>query len=189
MATQNPKMPKVAQVQRAPAQTKTLGNMLNAQQQQMQAHQNAQPLQAHQNAQLSQAAATLGMNAYQALGQPQPYLNYANQNMNRYGTYYPGQINSLLPPTQAPQAQAVQANPMQQQQMQAHQNAQPLQGQQMIGQAQPKLPTQGIKPLGSFKKGGTVKKTGVYKLHKGEKVLTKDKAKALGKGRAIENAR
>lgn len=26
-------------------------------------------------------------------------------------------------------------------------------------------------PLGSFKKGGKVKKTGVYKLHKGEEVL------------------
>lgn len=29
-----------------------------------------------------------------------------------------------------------------------------------------------VKPLGSFKKGGRVKKTGVYKLHKGEHVLT-----------------
>lgn len=27
---------------------------------------------------------------------------------------------------------------------------------------------------GSFKKGGKVKKTGIYKLHKGEKVLTKE---------------
>lgn len=31
---------------------------------------------------------------------------------------------------------------------------------------------------GSFKKGGKVKKTGVYKLHKGEEVLTKKKAMA-----------
>jgi len=28
----------------------------------------------------------------------------------------------------------------------------------------------------SFKKGGTVKKTGIYKLHKGEEVLAKKKA-------------
>jgi hypothetical protein len=27
------------------------------------------------------------------------------------------------------------------------------------------------KPLGSFKKGGTVSKTGTYKLHKGERVM------------------
>jgi len=31
--------------------------------------------------------------------------------------------------------------------------------------------------LGSFKKGGKVKKTGSYKLHKGERVLTKKQAK------------
>ena len=30
-----------------------------------------------------------------------------------------------------------------------------------------------MKPLGSFKKGGHVKKTGVYKLHKGERVLNR----------------
>lgn len=30
---------------------------------------------------------------------------------------------------------------------------------------------------GSFKKGGMVKKTGIYKLHKGEKVLTKGESK------------
>lgn len=30
---------------------------------------------------------------------------------------------------------------------------------------------QATSPLGSFKRGGTVKKTGVYKLHKGEKVM------------------
>lgn len=32
--------------------------------------------------------------------------------------------------------------------------------------------------LGSFKKGGKVKKTGVYKLHKGERVLNKEQAQA-----------
>lgn len=31
------------------------------------------------------------------------------------------------------------------------------------------------KNLGSFKKGGKVKKTGMYKLHKGEHVMTKKK--------------
>ncbi len=31
------------------------------------------------------------------------------------------------------------------------------------------------RPVGSFKKGGTVKKTGLYKLHKGEKILPKRK--------------
>lgn len=31
--------------------------------------------------------------------------------------------------------------------------------------------------LGSYKKGGKVKKTGLYKLHKGERVLTKKQAK------------
>jgi hypothetical protein len=39
------------------------------------------------------------------------------------------------------------------------------------------------KPLGSFKKGGKVKKTGIYKLHKGEKVLNaKQTKKAAKKG-------
>jgi hypothetical protein len=39
------------------------------------------------------------------------------------------------------------------------------------------------KPLGSFKKGGKVKKTGVYKLHKGERVLNaKQTAKTKAKG-------
>jgi len=33
------------------------------------------------------------------------------------------------------------------------------------------------KGLPGFKKGGKVKKTGVYKLHKGEKVLTASAAK------------
>jgi len=32
----------------------------------------------------------------------------------------------------------------------------------------------------SFKKGGKVNKTGMYKLHKGEKVVTKDEVKAGG---------
>lgn len=32
--------------------------------------------------------------------------------------------------------------------------------------------------LGSFKKGGKVKKTGIYKLHKGEEVLNKKEAMA-----------
>jgi hypothetical protein len=31
--------------------------------------------------------------------------------------------------------------------------------------------------LGSFKRGGKVKRTGTYKLHKGEKVLTKKQSK------------
>ncbi len=39
------------------------------------------------------------------------------------------------------------------------------------------------KPLGSFKKGGKVKKTGVYKLHKGEEVANaKQTAKMDKKG-------
>jgi hypothetical protein len=38
-----------------------------------------------------------------------------------------------------------------------------------------------VKPLGSFKKGGKVKKTGIYKLHKGEKVQTL-KQQGLAKG-------
>jgi hypothetical protein len=33
------------------------------------------------------------------------------------------------------------------------------------------------KPDGSFRKGGKVKKTGVYKLHKGERVKTPDQTK------------
>jgi hypothetical protein len=35
------------------------------------------------------------------------------------------------------------------------------------------------KVIGSFKKGGKVKKTGLYKLHKGEEVLPKKKASAM----------
>lgn len=38
--------------------------------------------------------------------------------------------------------------------------------------------------MGSYKKGGKVKKTGVYKLHKGEKVVTKKAVKkAVKKGK------
>lgn len=37
--------------------------------------------------------------------------------------------------------------------------------------------SQMLKPLGSFKKGGKVKKTGLYKLHKGERVNPVKKAK------------
>jgi hypothetical protein len=38
--------------------------------------------------------------------------------------------------------------------------------------------------VGSFKRGGAVKKTGLAKLHKGERVLTKAQAKRYGrKGR------
>jgi hypothetical protein len=37
------------------------------------------------------------------------------------------------------------------------------------------------KPLGSFKKGGKVKKTGVYKLHKKEVVVPAKKASGLAK--------
>lgn len=35
--------------------------------------------------------------------------------------------------------------------------------------------------LGSFKKGGTVKKTGAYKLHKGEEVIPAKKREMAGK--------
>ncbi len=37
---------------------------------------------------------------------------------------------------------------------------------------------QAKRPLGSFKKGGMVKKTGLYKLHKGEKVMSVKAMKA-----------
>ncbi len=50
-------------------------------------------------------------------------------------------------------------------------NKSPMGGAVVNKQAQP--------VLGSYKKGGKVKKTGLYKLHKGEKVLTKKKAKML----------
>lgn len=39
--------------------------------------------------------------------------------------------------------------------------------------------------LGSFKKGGKVKKTGLYKLHKGEKVVRKGKKKK-GRKQSVE---
>lgn len=39
---------------------------------------------------------------------------------------------------------------------------------------------------GSFKKGGKVKKTGIYKLHRGEEVLTKDQAKTRALKSSIE---
>ncbi len=35
------------------------------------------------------------------------------------------------------------------------------------------------KPLGSFKKGGKVKKTGMYKLHKGERVMNSKQTKGM----------
>jgi hypothetical protein len=38
--------------------------------------------------------------------------------------------------------------------------------------------------LGSFKKGGKVKRTGTYKLHAGEEVLTKRQAKRMKSKRA-----
>lgn len=41
--------------------------------------------------------------------------------------------------------------------------------------------SQMTRPLGSFKKGGKVKKTGTYKLHKGERVLNAKKTKKLAK--------
>jgi hypothetical protein len=37
------------------------------------------------------------------------------------------------------------------------------------------------KLLGSFKKGGRVKKTGKYKLHKGERVVPRSRVKDLAK--------
>jgi hypothetical protein len=49
----------------------------------------------------------------------------------------------------------------------------------------PGIPPIGIQPIGpepirgSFKKGGKVKKTGNYKLHKGERVLTEKQAKSI----------
>jgi len=36
---------------------------------------------------------------------------------------------------------------------------------------------------GSYKRGGKVRKTGIAKVHKGERVLTKRQAKKFGKGR------
>jgi hypothetical protein len=40
--------------------------------------------------------------------------------------------------------------------------------------------------LGSFKKGGTVKKTGIYKLHKGEEVVPAKKKEMAGKMKSNE---
>ena len=40
-----------------------------------------------------------------------------------------------------------------------------------------------LKSYTSFKKGGKVKKTGIYKLHKGEKVLTKAQQKSFNKSK------
>ena len=45
--------------------------------------------------------------------------------------------------------------------------------------ADPMLKKAGMASPPSYKKGGTVKKTGMAKVHKGEKVLTKDQAKKL----------
>lgn len=42
--------------------------------------------------------------------------------------------------------------------------------------------------IGGFKKGGKVKKTGAYKLHKGERVLNKKQSKKFNAG-AFESAR
>src|SRR5689334_18835515 len=39
--------------------------------------------------------------------------------------------------------------------------------------------SQMTKPLGSYKKGGKVKKTGLYKLHKGERVLNAKQTKKM----------
>ena len=38
---------------------------------------------------------------------------------------------------------------------------------------------QQLKDAASFKKGGKVKKTGIYKLHKGEKVIPKKKVESI----------
>ncbi len=48
------------------------------------------------------------------------------------------------------------------------------------------LNLQGSSPKlqGSFKKGGKVKKTGAYKLHKGEKVMTVKAVKKMAKKKA-----
>lgn len=49
------------------------------------------------------------------------------------------------------------------------------------GEKPPSEVLKDIKPLGSMKKGGPVKKTGVYQLHKGEQVVPARAASALGK--------
>jgi len=53
----------------------------------------------------------------------------------------------------------------------------PPRGGMGFGQAGPPLPGERLVGLGSFKKGGKVKKTGKYKLEKGERVLTKAQQK------------
>jgi hypothetical protein len=55
---------------------------------------------------------------------------------------------------------------------------------QFGAQPQPVAPMRPVqqfpaKPIGSFKKGGKVKKTGTYKLHKGERVIPKGKTGKL----------
>jgi|SRR5579871_4931299 len=40
------------------------------------------------------------------------------------------------------------------------------------------------KPLGSFKKGGKIKKTGIYKLHKNERVLNAKQTKKAEAGKS-----
>lgn len=49
----------------------------------------------------------------------------------------------------------------------------------------PKVPMAGAGMASppAFKKGGDVKKTGMALVHKGEKVLTKDQAKKMAKGK------
>lgn len=42
-----------------------------------------------------------------------------------------------------------------------------------------------VKEMQSFKKGGSVKKTGVYKLHKGEKVMKKKMVDRLLKKKGL----
>jgi hypothetical protein len=52
-----------------------------------------------------------------------------------------------------------------------------------VVKAPPMRATGGLnKPLANLKKGGKVKKTGLYRLHKGEKVISA--ARTLGQGRA-----
>ena len=54
-------------------------------------------------------------------------------------------------------------------------NTKQLQDSKAAGQSQPP------KVQGSYKKGGKVKKTGVYRLHKGERVLNAKQTKKLAK--------
>lgn len=50
----------------------------------------------------------------------------------------------------------------------------------------PPMPVQAQRPLGSFKKGGHVKKTGMYRLHKGEHVVNSEKHKNKAIKKALE---